>query len=380
MVLHPPGCGRVGHRRQTTTKGGPPSGPPFLVACHRTHAAAPAPAANPPDDTADNHHTARHRGRQPNTPPDADAAAGVLSVTPAINTARQTTNTHRCSSVQDVRLTRYFTLVIAILSTASCALGARLTSIPGSTSGTADTFQDSRIKRPKPGSSFQVEIASYTGNVTAQVVDLDPEDVTSDQVRELRARGAYPVCYVNVGAWEDWRADAKLFPKEVIGKGYPNLPGAHWLNVSKQNEFFHLMESRIKVRADKGFLGVDADNVDGWKRDTGFRITDQEEIRYIEKLSATAHNQGMAFSLRNNLEQIDHLIGNIDMAIVEDCHAGNACKYWSTVLGDGKAVFVIEYSDENFAQCKDDPPGMTTIRKAMKLDSWVKDCSGKEQP
>ena len=93
MVLHPPGCGRVGHRRQTTTKGGPPSGPPFLVACHRTHAAAPAPAANPPDDTADNHHTARHRGRQPNTPPDADAAAGVLSVTPAINTARQTTNT-----------------------------------------------------------------------------------------------------------------------------------------------------------------------------------------------------------------------------------------------------------------------------------------------
>ena len=254
MVLHPPGCGRVGHRRQTTTRkrGGPAQRPPFLVACHRTHAAAPArpeprtttrPATRPPADT--------------------DTAAGVLSVTPAINTARQTTNTHRCSSVQDVRLTRYFTLVIAILSTASCALGARLTSIPGSTSGTADTFQDSRIKRPKPGSSFQVEIASYTGNVTAQVVDLDPEDVTSDQVRELRARGAYPVCYVNVGAWEDWRADAKLFPKEVIGKGYPNLPGAHWLNVSKQNEFFHLMESRIKVCADKGFLGVDADNVDG---------------------------------------------------------------------------------------------------------------------
>ena len=158
------------------------------------------------------------------------------------------------------------------------------------------------------------------------------------------------------------------------------MPGANWLNVRKQNEFFHLMESRIKVCADKGFLGVDADNVDGWKHDTGFRITDQEEARYIERLSATAHNQGLAFSLRNNLEQIDHLIGNIDMAIVEDCHGGDACKHWSTVLGDGKAVFVIEYSDESFAQCKDDPPGMTTIRKTMKLDSWAKDCSGKEQP
>lgn len=279
-----------------------------------------------------------------------------------------------------MRLTRYFTLVIAILSTAGCALGARLASIPGSTSGGAGAFRDSQIKRPKPGSSFQIELASYTGNVAAQVVDVDPEDVTSDQIRELRARGVYPVCYVNVGAWEDWRADADLFPKEVIGKGYPNLPGAHWLNVSKQNEFFHLMESRIKVCADKGFLGVDADNVDGWKHDTGFRITDQEEARYIERLSATAHNQGLAFSLRNNLEQIDHLIGNIDMAIVEDCHGGDACKHWSTVLGDGKAVFVIEYSDESFAQCKDDPPGMTTIRKTVKLDSWVKDCSEKEQP
>ena len=31
MVLHPPGCGRVGHRRLHTTKGGPATGPPFLA-------------------------------------------------------------------------------------------------------------------------------------------------------------------------------------------------------------------------------------------------------------------------------------------------------------------------------------------------------------
>ena len=61
-----------------------------------------------------------------------------------------------------------------------------------------------------------------------------------------------------------------------MGKGYPNLPGAHWLNVSKQNDFFHLMESRIKVCADKVFLSVDADNVDGWKHDTGLGIRHAE--------------------------------------------------------------------------------------------------------
>ena len=52
--------------------------PPFL---RRPRHPAPAPADAP--DAADNHHT----------PPDTDTAAGVLSVNPAINTARQTTNT-----------------------------------------------------------------------------------------------------------------------------------------------------------------------------------------------------------------------------------------------------------------------------------------------
>ena len=102
MVLHPPGCGRVGHRRPHHKKrGGPPSGPPFLVACHRTHAAAPArpeprtttrPATRPPAGRQPPH---RQTPRQTTTTPtaDTDTAAGVLSVNPAINTARQTTNT-----------------------------------------------------------------------------------------------------------------------------------------------------------------------------------------------------------------------------------------------------------------------------------------------
>ena len=61
MVLHPPGCGRVGHRRQTTTRGGPPSGPPSCLppharGCPRTHG------------TTDNHPpppTRPSAGRQP---------------------------------------------------------------------------------------------------------------------------------------------------------------------------------------------------------------------------------------------------------------------------------------------------------------------------
>ena len=37
MVLHPPGCGRVGHRRLHTTKGGARHGPPFLMPTPHKH-------------------------------------------------------------------------------------------------------------------------------------------------------------------------------------------------------------------------------------------------------------------------------------------------------------------------------------------------------
>ena len=87
MVLHPPGCGRVGHRRPHHKKrGGPPSGPPFLV-CPRLFSAGHRTPGTTPPDAADNHHTARRRhrqrcGRPPDTPADRQ-------------TPRQTTNTHR---------------------------------------------------------------------------------------------------------------------------------------------------------------------------------------------------------------------------------------------------------------------------------------------
>ena len=72
MVLHPPGCGRVGHRRQTTTKGGAAQRPPpFLSpATARTRLPPPPPptrqttrqtTTTPPDTAADNQHTARRR-------------------------------------------------------------------------------------------------------------------------------------------------------------------------------------------------------------------------------------------------------------------------------------------------------------------------------
>lgn len=278
-----------------------------------------------------------------------------------------------------MRLTRYITLVLAMAGIASCSLQTRLEPSNSLQTGKS-ALPTAQIAVPKMGSSFQIEIDSYTGNVAADVIEVDPDDVTTEQVRSLRAKGVYPICYVNVGAWEEWRSDSDRFPKEVIGKDNQNLQGVHWLDIGRYRQYFHLMADRIKVCADKGFLAVDADNVDGWQEDTGFKVTSEEGALYVTELAKTAHNHGLAFALRNDIVQLDYLVGDVDMAVVEDCHEGDACENWSVFLKDKKPVFVIEYEDEHFAECKHDPPGMTTVRKTTKLDSWVKDCSGKEQP
>ena len=33
----------------------------------------------------------------------------------------------------------------------------------------------------------------------------------------LHREGRKVICYLSTGAWEDWRPDAKKFPKSVIG-------------------------------------------------------------------------------------------------------------------------------------------------------------------
>ena len=70
----------------TRKRGGPPSGPPFSPATARTRLPPP-----PPPTRQTTRQTTRRRHRQPTD--DTPAGDGVLSVNPAINTARQTTNT-----------------------------------------------------------------------------------------------------------------------------------------------------------------------------------------------------------------------------------------------------------------------------------------------
>ena len=88
MVLHPPGCGRVGHRRLHTTKGGPATGPPFSRTHGRPHTRHSAPHTHghthPPHVRGHTGHSAPatqpHAPQKPHTRQSSPNRAGSLSI------------------------------------------------------------------------------------------------------------------------------------------------------------------------------------------------------------------------------------------------------------------------------------------------------------
>ena len=52
-------------------------------------------------------------------------------------------------------------------------------------------------------------------------------------VRRVHDNGRHVVCYINAGAWENWRPDAPSYPSAVKGKPLDGWPGERWLDIRR---------------------------------------------------------------------------------------------------------------------------------------------------
>lgn len=108
---------------------------------------------------------------------------------------------------------------------------------------------------PEQGSSFQIQ---YSGrldlSLPVDVYLLDGgEDTTAAQVAQLKARGVRTVCYINAGAYENWRSDKSKFPpRSVIGKPLDGWDGENWLDVNRIDVLLPIMSARMDVCARRG--------------------------------------------------------------------------------------------------------------------------------
>jgi len=249
---------------------------------------------------------------------------------------------------------------------------------PGDSVSTTETMQT--WWQPRPGTSWQIQFTGDQINLSYDVTvyDLDLFDTPQRLVDELHSEGKHLICYLNAGAWENWRPDAAEFPEEVIGNDYEGWPGERWLDVSDIEELAPIMEARLDLCKEKGFDGVDPDNLDGYANETGFELGEEDGIAYALWLAEEAHVRGLAIGIKNIPELAARLEPHFDWALLESCFAQVWCEEMNVFIENGKPVFAIEYVEEGM-QLKDfcaeaKVLGFSAILKNRELDAWVEFC------
>ena len=177
-----------------------------------------------------------------------------------------------------------------------------------------------------------------------QKISGNDHTVDTAAVTAIHAAGHRAVCYVDAGTWENWRPDAKQFPKKVRGKSN-GWPGEKWLDIRQTQILLPLMEARVTKCAQGGFDALEFDNVDGAFNDTGFPLSKDDQLAFNARIANLAHAHGLSVGLKNDVDanQISTLLPYFDFAVNEQCFQYKECAALEPFVGAGKPVFNVEY-------------------------------------
>ena len=215
-------------------------------------------------------------------------------------------------------------------------------------------------------------------SLDVDVYDIDLFDNDANVTAALHAQGRKVVCYVSVGSWEDWRPDEHQFPASVIGEDYIGWPGEKWLDIRQIELLAPIMRARMDLCRDKGFDGLEPDNIDGYTNATGFPLTYEDQVKYNRWLADEAHARGLSIGLKNDPDQVADLLPYFDWGLTEDCFAEGWCEIMLPFIQMGKPVFAAEYTDSGGSieqLCREAGQlNFSLILKDRELDPWQQTC------
>jgi hypothetical protein len=230
--------------------------------------------------------------------------------------------------------------------------------------------------RPVAGQTWQWQLSGRLDlSVRASTYDVDAFETTAAQVRALHRRGRKVICYVNVGAYENWRPDHGKFPRSVLGAPLDGWAGERWLDIRRWDVLQPIMASRFRTCRNKGFDGVEPDNVDGYANRSGFPLTAVDQLRFNRRIAALAHSVGLGVGLKNDVEQARQLVRHFDFAVNEECAAYRECGALRVFIRARKPVFHVEYQGSPRQFCRTTRAyGFTSMRKSLALGPWRQTC------
>jgi hypothetical protein len=238
---------------------------------------------------------------------------------------------------------------------------------------------------PASADTFQWDLADAPTDLSANasVYDIDMFNNDASVVSQLHALGRRVVCYIDMGAWEQYRPDASQFPASVIGKKDPAW-NESYLDIRRLDILGPLMSKRLDQCKAKGFDAVEPDQIETYAAGaavTGFNLSYSDQIAYNQWIADQAHQRGLGVALKNDADQAADLVGKFDWALLEDCYKEGWCQKMAPFLAAGKRVIDVEYTDvttqatflsQYCPQAK--AFGAYAILKHRNVDAWLTTC------
>ena len=228
---------------------------------------------------------------------------------------------------------------------------------------------------PNLNTSWQWQLPTPVNqSYNVAMYDIDMFDNSASVVQSLHNAGRAVVCYIDAGTWENWRPDANQFPSSVKGKNN-GWPGEKWLDIRQLSILEPIMAARIDQCSNKGFDGVEFDNVDGYSNTTGFPLTYGQQLAYNVWLANYAHEDGLSVALKNDLDQVNDLLPYFDWALDEQCFEYQECDKLTPFVQQGKAVMEVEYNLSTSKFCPQaNALNFNSMKKHLSLDAYRVAC------
>ena len=229
-----------------------------------------------------------------------------------------------------------------------------------------------KINKLNKEDTFYWQLQGNLREIPAKIYDIDLFDNNSSVIQELKKKGKIVICYMNAGAFEEWRSDASLFPDDVLGNPLDGWEGERWLDI-RSSEVKEIMKKRMDLAKSKGCDGIEPDNIDGYLNDTGFNLTYSDQLEYNKFLSDEAKKRGLLIGLKNDLDQASDLVNYFDFLLVEEGIEYNETYKFKPFIDKNKPIFDVEYNEEFYDCNKAQDFHLLLLPKELD-GSFVKSC------
>ncbi|MGH8079975.1 MAG: endo alpha-1,4 polygalactosaminidase [Lysobacter sp.] len=207
-----------------------------------------------------------------------------------------------------------------------------------------------------------------------KMLDIDLEATSAATIAQLKTKGIYVVCYIEVGSYNEERSDAAKFRAVpgLIGNPMDGFEHEWWVDVRRTDALMPIMQARLDIAKAKGCDGVEPDLDDSYTEDTRFPLTIDDSLHYLGLLVDAAHERGMSMGLKNGPGMAKFAATFADWALNEECNQFGECGGYKEFIKRNKAVFQVEYRS-NGTRVKDFCPKDNPAN----FDGLLKDASEK---